>query len=50
VLLLNGTEVVDKARVREASVSSPLTSTLRGIGGLKLIVDGSLGNTSPVTL
>lgn len=47
MLLLNGTEVVDKARVREAAVSSPLTSTLRGIGGLKLIVDGSLGNTSP---
>jgi hypothetical protein len=47
VLLLNGTEVVDKARVREASVSSPLTSTLRGLGGLLMLSDGSLGNTSP---
>lgn len=44
---LNGTPVIDRDAVQRQKVSNPLITTLRGLNGLKMLSDGTLGNVSP---
>lgn len=41
MLVKNGVKVVDREHIRKQQVSSPLLSTLRGLGGLIMLSDGT---------